>query len=64
MKIIYISEIGGQIAASIPYNFDKEIRIGDIITKDKLWDAGEKDMVIISIEIENHIIFCTLRTIK
>jgi hypothetical protein len=67
MKVIYVNEIGKQLGLSVPYNLDGKIRIGDIISKEKLWgkEAEElEDMVITNVEIENHYIFCTLRTFK
>lgn len=68
MKIIYVNEIGRQLGLSVPYNLVGQIRIGDIISKEKLWpnDHGEdlQDMVITAVEIQDNVIFCTLRTFK
>lgn len=66
MKIIYVNEIGRQLGLSVPYNLIGQIRIGDIISKEKLWpnnlDEYLQDMVITGVEINDNAILCTLRT--
>lgn len=69
MKILYVNSKRQQLGVSKPYNFDSNIKIGDIVSRKELWDKpwgsnakiGKRDKKISKIEIEDNYIFCTLK---